>query len=47
MVDGCSFDRCISKYSFVTPEMWKCTYAVYFDAVFYMVLAMYLDEVIP
>jgi hypothetical protein len=47
LVDGCTFDRCIRKYEFVTPEMWNCCYAIYFDAVFYLIIAIYLQEVVP
>jgi hypothetical protein len=47
LVDGCSFDKCYSRMDFVTDEMWKCTYAVYFDAVLYLIIAMYLEEVVP
>lgn len=47
LVDSCSFDKCISKFSFVTDEMWGCLYAVYFDAIIWLVVAMYLEEVIP
>lgn len=42
MVDGCSFDGCISRMSFVTPELWMCTYALYFDAILYLAIAVYL-----
>jgi hypothetical protein len=46
-VDGCSFEGCVTQMSFVTPELWMCCYMVYFDAILYFIIAVYLQEVMP
>ena len=52
MVDTCMYsdyiyDGCISSLDEVTQETWGYIYSLYFDAILYMVLAIYLNEVVP
>mgnify|MGYP006089521443 CR=1 FL=1 len=47
IVDACSFDGCIARWEDVSDEMWSCIKFIYIDAVWIMILAMYLYEVVP
>ena len=47
LVDVCSFDGCLQSFEELTDEQVGCITALYVDAVLYMILAVYLNEVVP
>ena len=47
IVDACSFDGCIARFEDVSDEMWGCIGMIYVDAIWIMIFAMYLYEVVP
>jgi len=45
--DACAWNTCIGNFDFINDEALGCLKALYFNAVFYMVLALYLNEIVP
>jgi hypothetical protein len=47
LVDSCGFDGCIARFEDLTDEIWGCIAMTYFDSVWIMIFAMYLNQVVP
>ena len=47
IAERCGFDHCMYSFDDVPPEFTICLWALYVSAVVYMVLALYLYEVVP
>lgn len=45
--DECTFSKCISRFSEYPQEVYNCIGAIYIDSVMYLVLALYLNQVMP
>lgn len=47
MAIDCAFENCISDIGMINDEMVSCLIAIYSEAVIYLVLALYLYQVVP
>lgn len=47
IVDACGFDGCFTRFEDLTDEMWGCIAMIYVDSVWIMIVALYLQQVIP
>ena len=47
MSDLCTWARCVSSWSEYPDEVFACLKALYYDAFYLMIIAMYLNQVMP
>lgn len=45
--EECGWNKCWSHWSQITPEIFTLVKVLYFDAFFFLVLAIYMNEVYP
>ena len=47
MSDACTWDKCFTFFDFAPQEVFECIKMLYFHSIAYMLLALYLHEVVP
>jgi len=47
LCNRCASNKCIPSFDDLTPEMWACLASLYIGAVVYLLLGLYLEQVLP
>lgn len=47
LIDPCTWDSCLGDYELAPKEFHEMIRNMYFDAVFYLIVALYLNQVVP